>query len=75
MELGFIPDASYMVVLQTQWHPGTPEDARFLGIKPQTHMGKEVPAIKHDTSQMYPVTAFRCSECGVLKFFALSRDS
>jgi hypothetical protein len=70
LELGFIPDASYTVVMQTQWHSGTPEDRRFLGFKPCTQMGKEVPAIRHDARHMLPVTAYRCKGCGLLKLYA-----
>lgn len=69
--LGFIPDASYATVLQSQWHPGTPEDKQFLGFKPPTVLGKSVPAIAHDPTQMLPVTAYRCPECGVLTFVAV----
>jgi hypothetical protein len=75
MDLGFVPDASYMVVMQTQWHPGNPTDSRFLGFKPQTIMGKEVPAITHDVGQMRPIAAYRCPACGVLKFFAPDRET
>ncbi|HCS55157.1 PF20097 family protein [Rubinisphaera sp.] len=70
MELGFIPDASNMIVMQTQWHPGTPKDVKFLGFNPPTFMGKEVPAIYHDAEQMLPISAYRCSRCGILKFIA-----
>lgn len=70
LEAGFIPDASYATVLQTQWHPGTPEDRYFLGFKTQTLMGKDVPAIKHDSEKMLPVTAYRCTGCGALKLYA-----
>lgn len=70
LELGFIPDASYATVFQTHWHPGTPEDSRFLGMKMPSAIGKEVPNIKHDSTVMVPVKAYRCPGCGVLKFFA-----
>lgn len=70
LEIGFIPDASYLTVLQSQWHAGTPEDSRFLGLKPHTIFGKDVPSIKHDSNSMMPVTAYRCPDCGVLKFYA-----
>ena len=75
LEPGFIPDASYAVVFQTQWHPGTPEDKRFLGFKPQTMLGKEVPAIKHDSEHMLPITAYRCVGCGAVKLFARKQGS
>ncbi|KAA5546931.1 hypothetical protein FYK55_00455 [Roseiconus nitratireducens] len=75
LELGFIPDASYAVVLQAQWHPGTPEDKTFLGFRPQTLMGKDVPAIKHDSEHMRAITAYRCTVCGVLKLYAREKES
>lgn len=75
LERGFIPDASYGVVLQTQWHPGEPTDSRFLGLKLPTVLGGSVPAIRHDPTAMLPITAYRCPDCGALSFFAHARDS
>ncbi len=65
MEEGFIPDATYGAVLQTCWHRGTAESKTFLG------MGT---GIKYDPTNMMPVTACRCTSCGLLKFYAKPKD-
>ena len=63
MEQGFIPDATYGAVVQTCWHRGSAESKSFLGIK--AGLG-----IKYDPTNMMPVTACRCTSCGLLKFYA-----
>ena len=64
MEQGFIPDASYMSVWQTCWHRGAPEGKTFLGVDAKS-LG-----INYDADKMLPVTACRCTGCGLLKFHA-----
>ena len=63
MEQGFIPDATQGAVVQTCWHQGTAESKTFLGIETGT-------GIKYDRTNMMPVTACRCTRCGLLKFYA-----
>ncbi len=62
MEEGFIPDWTQGGVLQTCWHRGTAESKTFLGMQ----MG----GVKYDPTNMMPVTACRCTSCGLLKFYA-----
>ena len=62
LELGFIPDATYGAVAQSHWHAGEPEEARVFGIKA---------GVKADWSQTIPITAYRCTGCGLLKFHAV----
>jgi len=59
---GFIPDLTYGAISQTRWHPGAPEDARFLGM--------ETGSVKYNRDEVMPITAYRCAECGLLKFYA-----
>jgi DNA-directed RNA polymerase subunit RPC12/RpoP len=61
MELGFLPDLSHGGVHQTKWHKGEAEDSRFLGRKT---------GVKVDQRELVPITAYRCSNCGLLKFYA-----
>jgi len=61
MEEGFIPDSTYGAVLQTHWHRGTAEKTSFLGIDT---------GAKIDRSKMLPICSCRCSDCGLLRFFA-----
>ena len=65
MESGFIPDASFMGVWQTCWHRGDAEQANTLLDQLKTGAG-----VKHDKKQMIPIVAFRCTNCGWLKFYA-----
>ena len=67
MEQGFIPDATQGAVVQTCWHRGTAESKTFLGIETGT-------GIKYDRTNMVPVTACRCTRCGLLKFYAKPKD-
>ncbi len=63
MEEGFIPDfAGGGGALQMLWHPGTPEDQRFLGLR--------TGSVKVDRSEAIKITVFRCSRCGLLKPYA-----
>ena len=61
MEEGFIPDAFRWMMLQTCWHRGTAESKAFLG---------SGTGIKLDRTKMLPITACRCTSCGLLKFYA-----
>jgi len=61
MEEGFIPDLNHAAIAQTTWHRGKPEPTRFLGIKT---------GVKVDKKEFVPITAYRCTSCGVLRFYA-----
>lgn len=66
MELGFIPDATYGMVHQAAWHSGDPKAKKGLFEKLATGGG-----VKFDTRYMTPITAYRCSQCGLIKLYAL----
>ena len=74
MESGFIPDASYSGALRTNWHRGRPDEKKFLGLRIPSGMGSEFALIKYDSTQMMPVTTYRCPQCGLLRSYALGRD-
>ncbi len=62
MELGFIPDSTYGALLQSRWHPGEAKQLKVFGM--------ELPRLETNISEFVPITAYRCSGCGLLKFFA-----
>jgi hypothetical protein len=59
MERGHVPDSGYGEVLQTRWSRGDPEPRRFIG------------GIKWRRSEQVPMTAYRCTTCGFVEFYAL----
>ena len=61
LEEGFVPDNSQGGVLQANWHPGPPEDYKFLGIP----AGK-----KSDRKKLVPMEAWRCTSCGLVQLYA-----
>lgn len=65
LKIGFIPDATYGAVVQSQWHAGVPKETHFFGIKA---------GLKADWSQAVPITAYRCEGCGLLTFYAHSES-
>jgi hypothetical protein len=58
MEVGFVPD-HYAQIIQSRWYPGLPTEKTFVG------------NLKLDANAMIPVTAYRCTQCGLLKQFAV----
>ncbi|MEO9591777.1 PF20097 family protein [Rhodopirellula bahusiensis] len=64
METGFLPEATDVDSTLTYWHRDEPEDATFLGMKVSRN------AIKHDKEKMFAITAYRCTDCGLLKLYA-----
>jgi hypothetical protein len=60
-ELGFVPDLSHSGVHQTSWHKGEAEESRIFGMKN---------GVKTDQREFVPIIAYRCSNCGVLRFYA-----
>ena len=64
MENGFIVDEGHLgSMLKSRWHGGEPAEVSLLGIK--------MAGYKIDPSQMVPITAWRCTGCGLLKIYAL----
>lgn len=61
MELGFVPDLSSGAVQQMCWHRGDADPFRLLGRK----LG-----VKVDQKELVPIIAYRCNNCGVLRFYA-----
>ena len=61
MVLGFAPNLTHSGFVQLKWHKGEPEDSRFLGLKT---------GVKIDQRELVPMTAYRCTNCGLLKFYA-----
>jgi DNA-directed RNA polymerase subunit RPC12/RpoP len=58
MEEGFIPDMTWGGVLPSAWHPGQPQRAWLTGVK-------------YKAEQIVPLTAYRCTKCGLLKLYAI----
>ena len=52
---------TYGGVVQTHWHPGTPEGRSFLGIPS---------GVKVRTGGLVPVEAYRCRKCWVVRCYA-----
>lgn len=57
MEVGFVPD-HYSQIIQSQWHPGSATSKTAFG------------NLKLDSSQMIPIVAFRCPDCGLIRHYA-----
>jgi hypothetical protein len=56
MEQGFLVDATHGGSAVSRWAPGAPRTSFWTGVK--------VP------DEALPVGAFRCSQCGLLEFYA-----
>jgi predicted Zn-ribbon and HTH transcriptional regulator len=69
MEIGFVPDASFMGAWQTCWHRGPAEKASSVFDQLKSGAG-----IKYDRKEMVPITACRCTQCGLLKFYAVEKS-
>ncbi len=62
MEKGFIPDSAHgPSVHKSKWHRGEPGEMKFLGMP----LG-----MKTDSEAMYDITAYRCTECGLIRLYA-----
>ena len=65
MEPGFQPDFTLKTdtysIQQSCWHPGSPEDRRFLGV---------TTGVSLDKSALRKVVAYCCPECGLLLQYA-----
>ena len=52
---GFVPDATYGEILQSQWVAGAPERSSWRGIKVRSGV---------------VITTWRCPKCGLLRSYA-----
>lgn len=66
MEKGFVPDLTYGAVKQTVWHKGDP--------KPATAFGFKMASIDVHGEKGWPITTYRCTDCGVLRSYAPFAD-
>jgi len=58
MEIGFVADVGYGMILQSNWTAGIPVARRFIG------------GIKWRQENSVPITTYRCSGCGFLESYA-----
>ena len=58
MERGHVPDASHSQVFQTRWSRGEPVQRKLVG------------GIKWERDEQIPMTAYRCTSCGFVEFYA-----
>lgn len=65
MERGFSIDSTYGAAPQTTWIEGEPQTAKFLGMRVDGVVRGEKDAAR------YPITLFRCPQCGCLEAYAL----
>ena len=68
MEVGFIPDASFGAVWVCKWHPGRPDEKKSVMETVQSGSGA-----KYDKAQMRPIEAYRCTGCGRLYLYAVTK--
>lgn len=66
LEIGILPDVSMAAALQSAWHRGEPDDKTILDYL------KLGPGVKYERSQLIPIRALRCTNCGVLAMYAKS---
>jgi hypothetical protein len=64
LESGFVPDMSYGAAFQSSWHAGEPDEKSMLDYL------KFGQGIKYDRTQLILIEAWRCCDCGLLKFYA-----
>lgn len=70
MEAGFIPDVTYGGVAQSCWHKGDAKAKKTFRERLRSGSG-----VKYDPKLMVALTAFRCSQCGLVKLYALSKKT
>ena len=58
MEIGFVADVAYGVIMQSNWTAGITVPRRFFG------------GIKWRLQDSSPITTYRCSGCGFLESYA-----
>ncbi len=66
MEEGFVPDQGYVTVHQAAWHRGKAE--------PEISFGLFRSGVRHDKHETVPIIAYRCTTCGLLRFYAQEGD-
>jgi len=59
MDRGHVPDVAHGTILQSGWAAGAPEPRRFFG------------GIKYRARDLLPLTAYRCTACGYVEFYAV----
>lgn len=69
MEFGFVPDVTYGSILQSRWHAGVAKHQTFFGMSVGDKLG-----VNWDKTETLPITALRCTACGLLKFYAKSES-
>jgi hypothetical protein len=60
MEEGHVADVGHGVVLQSSWTRGMPIQRKFIG------------GISYNKKSNLPMTAYRCTRCGYVEFYAES---
>ena len=60
MHSGFVADAAHGQMLQSSWSAGEPVPRRYIG------------GVKVKLDEQVPLTAWRCSDCGFVEFYAPS---
>ena len=58
MHSGFVANAAHGQMLQSSWSPGEPESRRYIG------------GVKVKRDEQVPMTAWRCTDCGYVEFYA-----
>lgn len=66
LEKGWVPDQSYGGVHRGTWHRG--EVARVISF------GLIKIGIHYNKQETIPITAYRCTNCGLLKSYAWAAD-
>ena len=66
MEYGYVPDVAHGAVVQANWHPEEPDEIDVFWAK-----GKGLTRVV--PTRMIPLRAWRCPECGEVRFFAIPR--
>lgn len=64
LEIGYVPEFVHGGAIRSRWYRGVTEKSKFLGLEVGGGTIR-VPPIGG-----IPVRAYRCPECGVLKFYA-----
>ncbi len=67
MEKGFLPDQALTAVLQSAWQKGEAEPEISFGFIKSG-------GVKYDTKEIIPITAHRCTKCGLLRLYARVTD-
>ncbi|MEO8881462.1 MAG: hypothetical protein ABI446_13795 [Gemmatimonadaceae bacterium] len=58
MEIGWVADVGYGMILQSSWTPGIAVRRRFIG------------GMKWQQQDSRPITTYRCAGCGFIESYA-----